>query len=209
MKLTFKHQDSYSRGQLLLRFFFGYFYIIIPHYFLLAFIMFWGSILSFISWWAVLFTAKYPQGMFNYQVNMRKWSLRVMARIYNMADGYPTFGLKGTDENTDLEVPYPATLSRGLLIVRLFFASIYVIIPHGFCLLFRAIATAFLSFLAWWAILFTGKYPESWFAFNVGTIRWAMRVNFYMGFMDDKYPKFSGKEFPEELVNPSSTTTPK
>jgi hypothetical protein len=75
MKLTFKHQETYSRGQLLLRFFFGYFYIMIPHYFLPAFIMFWGAILSFISWWAVLFTSKYPQGMFNYQVNMRKWSL--------------------------------------------------------------------------------------------------------------------------------------
>jgi len=205
MKLTFKHQDSYSRGQLLLRTFFGFLYIIIPHYFLLMFIMFWGGILSFISWWAVLFTAKYPKGMFNYQVNMRKWTIRVSARLYNMADGYPSFGLKGTDGNTNIEVPYPATLSRGLLLLRFFFGFIYVYIPHGFCLFFRGIATCFLSFLAWWAILFTGKYPKSWFDFNVGTIRWLMRVDLYMSWMDDKYPKFSGKEFEEELTNLAPT----
>jgi hypothetical protein len=155
--------------------------------------MIWGAILSFISWWAILFTAKYPQSFFNYQLNMRKWMLRVSARLFNMADGYPAFGLSGADENTNIEITYPETLSRGILILRAFFGVIYVIIPHGFLLFFRAIATYFLMFLSWWAILFTGKYPKSWFEFNVGTIRWAMRVGFYMSFMTDQYPPFNGK----------------
>lgn len=194
MKLTVKHQESYSRGQLILRALFGAWYIMIPHFFLLLFLMLWGAILIFIAWWAVLFTAKYPLGFFNYQLKLRKWTLRVNARTSNMADGYPAFGLDSVDENTDIELPYPETLSRGLLILRYFFGIFYVYIPHMFLLMFRQIASSFLGFLAFWAILFTGKYPESWFNFNVGTMRWALRVDFYMSYMTDTYPPFNGKE---------------
>ena len=193
MILTIQHQETYSRGQLLLRAFFGSIYIGIPHLFLLYFLMIWGAILSFIAWWAVLFTGKYPQSFFNYQLNLKKWSLRVSARLVHMADGYPAFGMSSTDTNTNIELAYPEKLSRGLLILRTLFGGIYVIIPHGFILFFRAIATYFLIFLSFWAILFTGKYPKSWFDFNVGTIRWAMRVGFYMSFMTDQYPPFNSK----------------
>lgn len=193
MILTIQHQESYSRGQLLLRTLFGGIYIVLPHFFLLYFMMIWGAILSLISWFAVLFTGKYPQSFFNYQLNMKKWNLRVTARLLNMADGYPAFGLSGSDTNTNIELPYPESLNRGLLLLRTFFGFIYVIIPHGFLLFFRAIATYFLIFLSWWAILITGKYPQSWFDFNVGTLRWAMRVGFYLSFMTDQYPPFNGK----------------
>jgi hypothetical protein len=193
MNLTIQHQESYSRGQLLLRTLFGGIYIVLPHFFLMYFMMIWGAILSLISWFAVLFTEKYPQSFFNYQLNLKKWNLRVSARVLNLADGYPTFGLSGTDTNTNIELPYPESLSRGLLLLRTFFGFIYVIIPHGFLLFFRAIATYFLIFLSWWAILITGKYPQSWFDFNVGTLRWAMRVGFYLSFMTDQYPPFNGK----------------
>jgi uncharacterized RDD family membrane protein YckC len=85
-------------------------------------------------------------------------------------------------------------LSRGLLLLRAFFGFLYVGIPHGFCLTFRSWATGIIAFLAWWVVLFTGKYPETWHAFNVGTYRWMMRVQLYMGFFTDEYPPFSGKE---------------
>ena len=69
-----------------------------------------------------------------------------------------------------LEVPRPEKVSRGLVILRLLFGSIYVGIPHLFCLFFRQIASSVLGFLAWFAILFAGKYPERWHAFNVGNL---------------------------------------
>jgi hypothetical protein len=54
--------------------------------------------------------------------------------------------------------------------------------------------SAILGFIAFWAVLFTGNYPEGWHAFNVGTIRWSYRLNLYIGyFMSDEYPPFSGK----------------
>lgn len=187
------HQPSYSRGQLLLRSFFGFFYIGIPHGFLLFFISIAASILRFISWWAVLFTAKYPKSFFDFQVSLIRWGLRVQARLLNLADGYPAFGMDGTDDKTSFHIAYPATLSRGILILRLFFGAIYVIIPHGFLLFFRIIAVYVLILVAWFAVLFTGKYPKGMHEFVTGTFRWATRVQLYMSFMTDKYPPFSSK----------------
>ncbi|MCO6500932.1 MAG: DUF4389 domain-containing protein [Vicingus serpentipes] len=193
MILEVKKQDSYSRGELLLRSFFGVFYIMLPHVFLLALFGIVSSIYTFIAFWSILFTGRYPQSMFEFQVKLNKWSLRVNARLYNLSDGYPSFGLNGTDEYTNFDMAYPENLGRGTLLLKAFFGAFYCALPHGFVLLFRMIATYILGFLAWWSVLFTGNYPESWHNFNVGTLRWSMRVNLYLSFMTDDYPPFSGK----------------
>lgn len=194
MKFTIQHQERYSRGQLLLRSFFGFLYIGIPHIFLLFFVGIWAAILMFCAWWVVLFTAKYPRGMFDFQVKLYNWQTRLSASMYNLVDGYPAFGVNGKSDKVSLEAEYPEKLSRGLLLLRLLFGYFYVMIPHAFCLLFRAIGTYIVMFLAWWAVLFTGKYPATWHAFVVGQLRWGLRINLYMGFMTDQYPPFSGKE---------------
>jgi uncharacterized protein DUF4389 len=194
MKLTVKHQETYSRGELILRAVFGWIYIMLPHAFLLFFIQIWSLIVTFISFWVVLFTGRYPESFFEFMVGMHRWNLRVNARMYNLSDGYPAFGINSTDDNTSLEVEYPESLSRGLQILKLLFGAIYVLLPHYFVLYFRMIWGMILSFLAFWAVLFTGEYPASWHAFNVGTLRWATRVALYISFMTDEYPPFSGKE---------------
>jgi hypothetical protein len=194
MTLTIKHQEKYSRGQLILRTLFGAIYIGIPHFFLLFFVGIWSAIISFITFWAVLFTGKFPESFFNFQIGFNNWSLRLQATLANLVDGYPAFFPKGTSDSVKLEVKRPEKVSRGLVILRLLFGGIYVGIPHGFCLFFRAIATAFLGFLAWFAILFAGKYPARWHAFNVGTYRWSTNVSLYLGYFTDEYPKFTGKE---------------
>jgi hypothetical protein len=190
--LDVKYQDSYSRGELLLRSFFGFLYIQIPHLFIMAFVNIWVGIISFIAWWVILFTGRYPESFFEFQVKMIRWQLRLNARISNLSDGYPAIGPNGTDENTTVNVPYPASLSRGLLLARTFFGFIYVVIPHGFMLLFRTLWGMILGFVAWWIILFTGRYPKSMFDFQVGTIRWSIRLGLYLKNMTDDYPPFSG-----------------
>ena len=194
MKMTITHQESYSRGQLLLRSFFGLFYIMLPHAFMLFFCGIWASILHFISFWVILFTGRYPQTFYEYQLGMLRWQLRLNARIMNLSDGYPSFFPGGTDDKTSLDIPYPESLSRGLLLAKAFFGWLYVALPHGFILYFRFIWGAILGFIAWWSILFTGKYPVSMHEFNTGTMRWAMRVNAYLLNMTDQYPPFTGKE---------------
>src|SRR5687767_10117998 len=101
-----KHQESYSRGELLLRTFFGFFYIALPHGICLMVLGLWGAILRFITFWIILFTGKYPKNYFEYQVKLMRWSLRVQARMMNLADGYPAFGLDATDTATSYDVTY-------------------------------------------------------------------------------------------------------
>jgi hypothetical protein len=194
MTLTITHQDKYSRGQLILRTLFGAIYIGVPHLFLLGIVAIWSGILSFVTFWVVLFTAKFPESIFKFQVGFQNWSLRVQAVLGNLVDGYPSFFPSGTSDTVKLEVPRPDKVSRGLVILRLLFGVIYVGIPHYFCLFFRQIASSVLGFLAWFAILFAGTYPARWHAFNVGTYRWMTRVTLYLGYFTDEYPKFTGKE---------------
>jgi hypothetical protein len=187
------HQSTYSRIELIVRSFFGQLYIGIPHGFLLFFVGIASFVLGFISWWAVLFTGVYPRSFFDFQVSLIQWTSRVSARFLHLADGYPAFGMSARDERIVLHIAYPEKLNQGLLLLRFFFQFLYVFIPHGFCLFFRAIAMAFVVFIAWWVVLFTGKYPAGMHAFVVGTLRWIMRVQLYSSFMTDKYPPFSGK----------------
>ena len=194
MKMTITHQESYSRIELLLRTFFGWLYMAIPHGLILMFLGFLSGILTFVAFWIVLFTAQYPKGMFKFQSGFIYWGSRLRARLMNLSDGYPAFELYPVDEYVKLDILHPEKQSRILLLLRLFFGWLYVGIPHGFLLIFRTIATFVIVFLAWWVVLFTGKYPASFHAYVTGLIRWSTRVNLYLLFLTDDYPPFNGKE---------------
>lgn len=193
MKLSISHQEHYSRSELLLRSIFGLIYIVLPHTFILFFLGIWGSILSVIAFWVILFTGRYPESMFEYQVQLLRWQFRLNARIYNLSDDYPAFGLTATDEHTSLEVTCPERTSRGLTLLRLFFGIFYVVLPHFFILFFRNLWGVILSFLAFWVVLFTGKFPVNWHTFLVENLRWQYRVSLYMNNMTDEYPPFHGR----------------
>ena len=197
VKFNINYPESLSAGLLFLRLFFGWFYVIIPHYFILAFYDIAAFFVIFIAWWAVLFTGKYPEGMFRFVEGRLRWYMRVYAYIHFMTDQYPPFTGKPYPPKYDalqLEIEHPESLSRGLLLLRLFFALFYVVIPHGILLYCYTAASLFVDFIAWWVILFTGKYPKTMFKFNEGLLRWSLRLNAYMTFMTDQYPPFDGDE---------------
>ena len=99
-----------------------------------------------------------------------------MAQQNPEVKGYPiTFG-----------AVYPEKMSR----LTTFFRFILVI-PQAIVLCFVSIAAGVVSFIAWWAILFTGKYPKGMYDFYVGYMRWSTRVNGYMSLLTDKYPPFT------------------
>lgn len=199
MKLKVKYQERYSRLELLLRTFFGWLYILLPHGFLLIFVSLWAQILQIIAFWAILFTGKYPKSLFDFQIGLMRWTLRLNARILNVSDGYPSFGIHGTDEYTSLEVEYPERVSRSLMLVRFFIGWLYVYVPHIFILFFRSIFVNILVLLAWFIVLFTGKYPKEFHQWVVGQLRWTTRVGLYMNYMTDVYPAFTGDELPNEM----------
>ena len=93
-----------------------------------------------------------------------------------------------------LSVEYPEKLSRGWLLLKVFFGWLYVGIPHGICLGLYGIAVGVVTFIAFWAILFTGKFPKGMFDFVVGFYRWSNRVGAYLSLLRDEYPPFSGEQ---------------
>ncbi len=125
MKFYVKHQESYSRGELILRTLFGFLYIGIPHGIVLLFLSIGLMVVRFITFWACLITGKYPKGLFDYQVKMIRYNLRVTARFWNLADGYPEFGLNGTDENTFFDQAYQEDVSRVRVLIRTFLEDCY------------------------------------------------------------------------------------
>jgi len=193
MELTIKKQEKFSRLQLILRTLFGWIYIVIPHCVALIIFGIWSFILTFLAFWAILFTGKYPKSWFDYQVKMFGWNARLNASLFNLIDGYPQIGVGGSNPLITLNIPYPASLSRLTLILRIIFGFFYILIPHGFCLYFRMLWGYVIMFLAWFVVLFTGKFPDSFFNYQVGSIRWSIRLSMYMVFLTDTYPPFSGK----------------
>jgi hypothetical protein len=135
----------------------------------------------------ILFRKKYPRWWFDWNRELLRFTQRVYAYLALQSDVYPS-----TDEEqyVHLEIEYPnveTDLARGMPLVKWFLA-----IPHYIVLFFLYIAAVVSVIIAWFAILFTGRYPRSLFDFVVGVERWALRVVAYAFILvTDKYPPFS------------------
>jgi hypothetical protein len=191
MKIGIKHQESYSRGSLILRSLFGGLYIALPHGFLLIFMSIASSFVGIINFWSILITGKMIRSMFDFQLNLMRWSLRVNARLMNLSDGYPAFGMTHNDADVVLDIEYPETSNRVSVLLRAMFGIWYVLIPHAFLLFFLQIGVMFVRMIAFWAVLFTGKYPEGMHNYMFGVLSWNIRVNAFMSYLTDTYPPFS------------------
>lgn len=168
--------------------------LIIPHLIVLAVLGFVVSIVTIIAWFAILFTGKYPRGMWDFTMMVLRWSARVYAYFYLQRDEYPPFG--DQPYPVRFAMIYPEQLSRW----KIFFKWLFVI-PHLIVIYFLNIVWEILTFIAWFAILFTGGYPRSLFDFNVGVQRWLNRVTVYLLLLTDVYPPFSLGPTPEPPSN--------
>lgn len=185
--------DSFSRIQLILRTFFGAFYIIIPHFFVLLFVMIWAKILWLYVTFYILFTGQYPKKVWGFNLGLLHWLSRLHLSVYNLSDQYPGFGVHTNSEMLKIEIAYNETPNRLWVLLRFMFSAL-LLFPHIIIWSIRNIMSGVLAFLAFWVVLFTGKYPKSWFDFNIGTLRWIMRIIGYQIYMFDEYPPFNGKE---------------
>ena len=193
VRLQIEYPQQLSRLHLLLKTFLGWLYVVIPHMIILYIYGILAAVVTIIAFFAILFTGKYPQGLFSFVVGYHRWGTRVTAyAFYFMTDNYPPFSTGG-DHALTLEVEYPERLSRVKVLLKVFLGWLYVGIPHGIALFFYSLAVLVVIFISWWSILIFGKFPQGFFGFVVGLLRWNLRVNVYLYLLRDEYPPFSGR----------------
>ena len=147
------------------------------------------SIIVFPVLLMVLFQKKYPKWWFDFNLSLSQFSARVMSYFFFLVDEYPS---TDQEQRVHLNFDYPDVekqLNPFLPIIKWFLA-----IPHYVVLAFLAIVSIVLMVFSWFSILFTGKYPQSFFDFQVGLMRWILRVEAYAFLLiTDQYPPFSLK----------------
>ena len=131
----------------------------------------------------LVFRQKYPRWWFDWNLELQRFINRVAVYFALMDDRYPS-----TDDRqgVQLELPEPRDLNRWLPLVKWFLA-----IPHYIVLFFLYIGAFVVVIAAWFAILFTGRYPRGLFDYMVGVGRWHNRVVAYaFTLVTDRYPPF-------------------
>ena len=138
----------------------------------------------------IVFRRKYPKWWFDWNLALTKFSLRVASYLLLLRDEYPS-----TDEEqaVNVQIHYPDVdkeLNQWLPLIKWL-----LVIPHFIVLCFIMVGVIFCTIIAWFIILFTGKYPKSMFDFVVGFLRWILRVDAYAILLTtDEYPPFSLSE---------------
>ncbi len=133
----------------------------------------------------ILFRQKYPRWWFDWNLQLLRFSARVTAYLALLDDRYPS---TDDEQTVHLELPYPDApqLNRWLPLIKWLLA-----IPHYIVLFFLIIGALVAVIAAWFAILFTGRYPRDLFNFVVGVLRWSNRVTGYaFVLVTDEYPPF-------------------
>ena len=134
----------------------------------------------------IVFRQKYPRWWFDFNLGVTRFGTRVASYFALMSDTYPS-----TDEeqhvHLDLDYPdVPRDLNRWMPLVKWF-----LVIPHIIVLVFLSIGAVLAGFGAWFAILFTGRYPRGIFDYIEGVMRWWLRVDTYAFLLiTDQYPPF-------------------
>lgn len=134
----------------------------------------------------ILFRKKYPRWWFDWNLSLTRFAARVLAYFAVLTHQYPS-----TDEEqaVHIEIPYPDVakdLSRGMPLIKWL-----LVIPHMIVLAVLVFVAVISTILAWFSIVFTGRYPRGVFDFVVGVMRWGLRVNAYAFLLTtDKYPPF-------------------
>jgi hypothetical protein len=145
-----------------------------------------GGVLFLAPLLLILFRQKYPRWWFDWNLELQRFSNRVGAYLALMDDRYPS-----TDEQQSVHLDFaypdvPRDLNRWLPLVKWLLA-----IPHWIVLFFLWIAAVVVVIVAWFTILFTGRYPRGMFDFVEGVLRWGNRVTAYaILLVTDQYPPF-------------------
>jgi len=203
----------------------------IPHFIVLFFLWVAFVVLTIVAFFAILFTGRYPRGIFEFNLGVLRWTWRVSYYSYGAlgTDRYPPFTLDAApDYPATLDIAYPERLSRGLVLVKWWLLAIpqYILLGiflggagsaagragnHGSHWWYGGGLIWALVFFAAIALLFMARYPRGLFDVVLGLDRWVARVIAYASLMTDAYPPFrldQGGDDPAAAAVPEAPTGP-
>ena len=144
-----------------------------------------AGVCALIAWFAIVFTGSSPEGLSRLVRFYMRWRVRATAYVALLRDEYPPFG----DEPYPADVDQPVVLEpRNRLSVA--FRPI-LLIPQVIAVWLLGFVWWLATGVAWFAILFTGRYPRGLYDFGLGAFRWTTRVEAYLLLLTDEYPPFS------------------
>jgi hypothetical protein len=204
--------------------------LVVPHVVVLVFLWVAFVLLTVVAGVAILFTGRYPRGIFDFNVGVIRWSWRVAYYSYSAlgTDRYPPFTLDAVDYPASFDVAYPERLSRGLVLVKWWLLAIPHLIIVGLLagggLAWQTNDTwggwtigggggiiGLLVLVAGIVLLFSARYPQGLFDIVMGLNRWVYRVLAYVALMTDEYPPFrldSGGPEPQPTPQPPAGPPP-
>ncbi len=153
-------------------------------------LIFWAVVVSALdavvlaSWLAIIVRGRIPRWLFDFMVALYRWQSRAQGYVLLLAEVYPPF--EG-DYPIDFDVRYPERLIRWKVLIW----KVITAIPHFIILSFLWIGALLVTVVAWFFILFAGRYPKGLFDYVVGVMRWGARVNAYVLSLTDEYPPFN------------------
>jgi hypothetical protein len=177
--LAVDYPERQSRWKTLLRLF-----LAIPVRIFALFVFVAQGALAGAIWIAIIVCGRIPGWIFDSQVALTRWQVRALSYCLLLTDTYPPF--EG-DYPIRFEAQYPERLSRRKVLIWKYFT----VLPHSVVLFFLWIAAYVALIIAWFAILFTGRFPRGLHGYVAGVIRWGTRVQAYFLSLTDEYPPFS------------------
>ena len=207
--------------------------LLIPHYLVLILLWIAFAVVTVIAFFAILFTGRYPRGLFDFNLGVLRWSWRVSYYGYSAlgTDRYPPFSLaEEPDYPATLNITYPERLSRGLVLVKWWLLALphYLIVsifvgggwgydgghgdrwsdssPHEHAASGGLITL--LVLVAAVALLFLTRYPRGLYDLVIGLNRWVLRVTAYAVLMTDAYPPFRLDQGGAEPARPAGSPPP-
>jgi Domain of unknown function (DUF4389) len=202
--------------------------LLIPHYIVLAFLWLAFLIVTLIAFFAILFTTRYPKGLFDFNVGVLRWSWRVSYYGYSAlaTDRYPPFTLADVpDYPARLEIDYPNELNRWLPLVKWLLAVPHYLLVGALVGSGYAVASGMENdrvvdysapgvigagvLIAAIALLFIARYPAGLYDLVVGINRWSYRLVVYLALMTDQYPPLrldQGGDDPKGPAEPAAAS---
>ena len=170
---------------------FVHLFMAIPHFIVVYALEILAAAVTFVAFFVILFTKKYPEGMFGIATMAYRYSYRVGTFAFYLREDYPPFEFSTEleDPGVDparLSIDYPQELNRWLPLVKWLLGF-----PHLLVLMVLGIGVFGVWFASFFVVLFTGKHSEGMRRYILDVSRYQLRVQAYIGLLRDEYPPFA------------------